>query len=118
MEKVTLNTMLGSDYHRIVAQVLEIVEKTEFKPGKDVNILETGVEGVWKIVIPKKDTSLDELQSIKTQLGGSFNVNVAAKDKVSISISLEAPSEAFMQLVKKPLQSRPMGQHQEGTLIP
>ena len=54
MEKVTLNTMLGSDYHRIVAQVLEIVEKTEFKPGKDVNILETGVEGVWKIVIPKK----------------------------------------------------------------
>ena len=40
MEKVTLNTMLGSDYHRIVAQVLEIVEKTEFKPGKDVNILE------------------------------------------------------------------------------
>jgi len=118
MEKVTLNTMLGSDYHRIVAQVLEIVEKTQFKPGKDVNILETGVEGVWKIVIPKKDTSLDELQSIKTQLGDSFKVNVAAKDKVSISISLEAPSEAFMQLVKKPLQPRPMGQHQEGTLIP
>ena len=118
MEKLTLSTMLGSDYHKIVAHVLEIVEKTQFKPSKDVEILETGTEGIWKIVLPKKDTSLDELQSIKAQLGDSFKVNVAAKDKVSISISIEAPSDAFMQLLKKTLQPRPMGQHQEGTLIP
>lgn len=118
MEKVTLSSMKASEYHRIVAQVLEIAEKAQFQPDKNVQILETGEDGIWRIVLPKKETSLDELQSIKKEFGESFKVNVAAKDKVSLSISIEAPCDAFMHLGKKPLQPRPMGQHQEGTLIP
>ena len=118
MEKLTLNMMKGSEYHRIVAHVLEIVEKTEVKPDKNVEILETGTDDKWKIVFPKKDTSLNELQSIKMQLGDNFEVNVAARDKNTLSISIEAPCDAFVQLLKKPLQQRPSAQPQEGTLIP
>lgn len=98
MEKVTLKEMKSSDYHRIVAQVLEIVEKTQFNPDRDVKIMEADNEDIWKMVFQKKDTSLAELEDIKKQLGNNFLVNISAKDKTTLLISIEAPSDDFVRL--------------------
>lgn len=101
MEKISLNTMKSSNYHKIVAHVLEIVEETQFQPNRNVEILESENPDIWKMVFQKKNTSLEELQGIKTKLGTNFSVNIQAKDKSCISIIIEAPSEDFINLLGK-----------------
>ncbi len=101
MDKMKLEEMKSSDYHKIVAQVLEIVEKTQFNPDRNVEIKEAGSPDIWKMVFQKKDTSLDELQGIMKQLGSNFIVNISAKDKNALLISIEAPSDDFIRLKDK-----------------
>lgn len=101
MENQKLNEMKGSEVHRIVAAVLEIVENAQFEPQMDVTLQETEEPDSWKMVFQKKSTDLDELNGIKEQLGNNFTVKVSAKDKSSISIAVVAPSGDFIQLLKK-----------------
>lgn len=68
METKTLKQMKGSEVHRIVAAVLEVMEKAQFDTSVDVALQladakEDGSEN-WKMVFQKRETSLDELNGI------------------------------------------------------
>lgn len=99
--ETTLKEMKSSDYYKIVAHVLEIVEKAKFNPDKDVKIMESETPENWKMVFQKSDTSLEEMQDIKKQLGGNFNLKVTPKDKNVLLINIEAPSGEFIRLKDK-----------------
>lgn len=102
METVTLNEIKGSEYYRIVAAVLEVVEKALTEPQRDVTIQQSTTDtDNWKMVFVKKNSSLDELNSIKQELGKNFSVNIQPKDKGTLMISVEAPSEDFYKLLSK-----------------
>lgn len=92
-----LKELKPSTIHRIVAAVLEIVEASNFTPQVDVNLQEAENDQ-WKMVFQKNSTCLDELAKIKESLGKNFTINVSPKDKNSISISVEAPYDDFLQL--------------------
>ena len=53
------------------------------------------------MVFQKSDTSLEEMQDIKKQLGGNFNLKVTPKDKNVLLINIEAPSGEFIRLKDK-----------------
>ena len=57
--ETTLKEMKSSDYYKIVAHVLEIVEKAKFNPDKDVKIMESETPENWKMVFQKSDTSFE-----------------------------------------------------------
>ena len=96
-----LKEMKSSDYYKIVAHVLEIVEKAGFNPDKDVKIMGSDTPENWKIVFQKHDTSLEEMQDIKKQLGGNFDLKVTPKDKSVLLINIEAPASEFIRLKDK-----------------
>lgn len=96
-----LKEMKSSDYYKIVAHVLEIVEKAGFNPDKDVKIMDSDTPEKWKMVFHKSDTSLEEMQDIKKQLGGNFDLKVTPKDKSVLLINIEAPSSEFIRLKDK-----------------
>ena len=101
----TLNQMKASEVHRIVAAVLEVIEKAQFEPQVDVALQVCKVEKeeqqeVWKMVFQKKSTDLDELNAIKSELGKNFSVKIDTKDKAALLISIEAPSEDFVALIQ------------------
>ena len=99
MENKTLKQMKASEIHRIMAQVLEIVEKAQFTPQVDVGIKECSDHPEkWKMVFLKNNTSLEELTGLKNKLGQNFNVNVAPRDKSMLLITIEAPSADFVAL--------------------
>lgn len=101
METVTLKQMRASEVHRIVAAVLEVMEKAQFEPKVDVELQETDKPENWKMVFQKKCSNLNELNNIKNELGKNFNVCLEPKDKTSLTIIVEAPSEDFISLLKK-----------------
>ena len=100
MDKV-LKEMKSSDYYKIVAHVSEIVEKAGFNPDKDVKIMDSETPENWKMVFQKHDTSLEEMQDIKKQLGGNFDLKVTPKDKSVLLINIEAPANEFIRLKDK-----------------
>lgn len=110
METLTLKEMKGSDIHRIIAAVLEIMEKVNVPNLVDAK-LQAGKEdeSVWKMDFQKKDTNLDELTTIKNELGKNFSVNISASGK-NVLISVVAPGSDFITLLEKkqhdPLPSR------------
>ena len=101
METVTLKQMRASEVHRIVAAVLEVMEKAQFEPKVDVELQEAGKPENWKMVFQKKNSNLDELNNIKNELGKNFNVCLEPKDKTTLTIIIEAPCEDFISLLKK-----------------
>ena len=110
METLTLKEMKGSDIHKIIAAVLEIMEKVNVPNLVDEKLqTDKENEGVWKMEFQKKETNLDELTTIKNELGKNFSVNISASGK-NILISIVAPGTDFMTLMEKrqydPLPSR------------
>lgn len=105
MANVTVNNMKGSEYHRIVAAVLEVMEKALTEPQKDASIQESGKPDVWKMTFQKSSTTLQEMNAVKNELGTNFEVTLAPRDKSSITISIMAPSSDFIAL----LQRKPTG---------
>jgi len=108
METKTLKQMKASEVHRIVAAVLEVIEKAQFEPQVDVALqvcenkdAKDDVAEKWKMVFQKKDTNLEELNAIKSELGNNFSVNIGTKDKTALLISIEAPSGDFIALLQK-----------------
>lgn len=108
METKTLNQMKASEVHRIVAAVLEVIEKANFEPQVDVALQvcdkkddKEEQQERWKMVFLKKDTDLDELNAIKGELGNNFTVKIGTKDKAALLISIEAPSVDFISLLQK-----------------
>ena len=108
METKTLKQMRASEIHRIVAAVLEVIEKAQFEPQVDVALqvcenkeADKEQPEKWKMVFMKKNTNLDELIAIKSELGSNFSVKIDAKDKTALSISIEAPSNDFVTLLNK-----------------
>ena len=97
--------MKGSEYHRIVAAVLEVMEKALTEPQKDVSIQESGEPDQWKMTFQKASTTLDEMNGVKNELGTNFEVTMTPRDKSSITISIMAPSSDFIAL----LQRKPAG---------
>ena len=108
METKTLKQMKASEIHRIVAAVLEVVEKAGFEPQVDVTLqlckekeAKEEQSEKWKMAFQKENTNLDELNAVKGELGANFKVIIEAKDKTSLLISIEAPSEDFIALLQK-----------------
>ena len=69
METKTLNQMKGSEIHRIVAAVFEVIEKAQFEPKVDATLQSTGKpeEGKperWNILFQKKNSSTLPLTSL------------------------------------------------------
>ena len=100
MENKTLSEMKGSEIHRIVASVLEIMEKAGFSPQVDVKLQEPE-EGTWKMDFAKNNSNLDEMNNIKSELGINFNIDVYPKDAKHVLISIVAPSLDFITLIGK-----------------
>lgn len=107
MEMKTLNQMKGSEIHRIIAAVLEVMEKAQFEPQGNVSLdlvkTDENISERWKMVFQKKNTNLDELNGIKNELGKNFAVNIEAKDRSALLIGVEAPSTDFVALLRKPI---------------
>lgn len=109
METKTLKQMKGSEVHRIVAAVLEVMEKAEFDTSVDVTLQQADTKENeperWKMVFQKKNTTLDELNVIKVELGKNFRIAIGAKDKSALLVSIEAPANDFIVLAeRKPIQ--------------
>lgn len=101
MEAVALKEMKGSNIHRIIAAVLEIVEKVNIQTNVDTKLVpDKDDENIWKMDFTKKETNLEELNTIKKELGNSFSVNISSKDK-NVVISIVAPGSEFITLVQK-----------------
>lgn len=98
MEIKNLEQMKASEIHKIVAAVLEIVEEADFDPQVDVKLQEQE-EGVWLMDFIKKETSLNELNSIKDKLGKNFSVKVSTKDAKRLLVSVAAPAQDFISLM-------------------
>ena len=115
METMTLKTMKGSDIHRIIAAVLEIMEQVNVPNLVDAKLqADKEDESVWKIDFQKKETNLDELTPIKNELGKNFSVNISANNK-NVLISVVANSNDFVTLLEKkssPIPSRDMFDNQ------
>ena len=101
MEQMTLNEMKGSQIHRIVAAVLDIMEQAGFDTSVDVSLKESKEPEIWMMTFEKNSTSLDELTGIKQKLGADFQISILAKAKDKLSIKLEAKSDDFLNLLKK-----------------
>ena len=105
METKTLKQMKGSEIHRIVAAVLEVMEKAQFDTQVDVALqladaMDDGTEN-WKMVFQKKETSLDELNGIKGELGKNFSVTIGTKDKTALLVIIKAPAGDFVTLAQR-----------------
>ncbi len=112
METTELKMMKGSDIHRIIAAVMEIMEKVNIQPQVDAKLLpEKDDESIWKMDFIKKETSLDELVSIRKELGNNFKLKILAKEK-NVVISVVANGADFINMMEKklhePLPSRNM----------
>ena len=101
MEKINLKEMKGSAFHKIMAVVLEVMEKVNFEPQKNVELQESKEPGVWQMVFTKEKTDITELNDIKTQLGSRFEIKVKPATKAQVCITLEAPAEDYMMLLEK-----------------
>jgi len=109
MEQKTLKQMKASEVHRIVAAVLEVMEKAQFEPSVDVTLEETKDPEKWKMDFQKKSSSLQELKGIKEELGKNFNVNIFPKSKEALVVSIEAQMDDFVTLLhREELPSRSM----------
>jgi hypothetical protein len=97
--------MKGSEIHRIVAAVFEVIEKAHFEPKVDATLQSTGKpeEGQperWNILFQKKNCNIDELNMIRKELGNNFAINLSAK-KDEMQICIEAASDDFITLLQK-----------------
>ena len=101
MANITVDEMKGSEYHRIVAAVLEVMEKALTEPQKDASIQESGEPDNWKMTFQKTNTSLEELNAIKNELGQNFKVTLSPRDKSSLTICIMAPSDDVIALLQK-----------------
>lgn len=102
METMTLKTMKGSVVHKIIAAVLEIMEKVSIPNLMDAKLQDDKEnEDVWKMDFQKKDTNIDELLTIKNELGENFSVKISASAKSVLLISIEATSIDFISLLKR-----------------
>ncbi len=103
MEKSKLQQMRASEIHRIIAAVMEIMEKAKFEPKVNAELQEVKDTDHWKMMFAKQNTSLDELTSIKNELGKNFGITIRPKDKENVFISVEAPVQDFMSLLQRKL---------------
>lgn len=104
METKKLNQMRGSEIHRIVAAVFEVMEKVQVEPNVETKLQLTGKteEGQperWKMEFLKKDSSIEELMSIRKELGSDFTIRLSAANK-AILICIEAPATHFITLLQ------------------
>ena len=105
METKTLNQMKGSEIHRIVASVFEVIEKAQFEPQVDAKLQsvekpEEGKPEKWMILFQKKNSNIDELNMIRKELGNNFAINLYAKKDV-MQISIEASCTDFITLLQR-----------------
>ena len=101
MENKTLKEMKASEIHRITASVLEIIETAKFTPSVDTRIQECAEQpDKWRMAFLKEEVTLDELASVRGQLGEHFSVTVTPKDKATLLITVEANSKDFVSLIK------------------
>ena len=101
MENKTLKEMKASEVHRITASVLEIIETAKFTPSVDTRIQECSEQpDKWSMVFLKEGVTLDELASVRGQLGEHFPINVTPKDKGMLHVTIEASSKDFVALIK------------------
>lgn len=101
METMTLKTMKGSDVHRIIAAVLDIMEKVNVPNMADAKLQPEKENGnLWKMEFQKKETNFDELNTIKNELGKNFFVKISVTGK-NLLISVIATSDDFVSLIQK-----------------
>ena len=101
METVTLKEMKGSDIHKIIAAVLEIMEKVNVPNLVDAKLqTDKEDESVWKMDFQKKETDLEELTTIKNELGKNFLLKISASGK-NILISVVSQGTDFIALLDK-----------------
>lgn len=101
METLTLKEINGSEIHKIIAAVLEIMEKLNVPNLVDAKLqTDKEDEGIWKMDFQKKDTNLDELITIKNELGKNFSINISVSGK-SVLISVVASGNDFVALLDK-----------------
>lgn len=99
--ETTLKTMKCSDVHRIIAAVLEIMEKVNVPNLVDAKLqTEKEDENLWKMDFQKKETNFKELNTIMNELGTNFSVNISVTGK-NLLISVIAKSEDFFSLIQK-----------------
>lgn len=106
METKTLNQMKGSESYSIAAAVYEIVEKAGFETKnagalKLAGELEEGKEERWMMEFSKKEITIDELNSIRKELGNSFSIAISVSGKSEIRIRIEASSTDFFAILQK-----------------
>lgn len=102
METKTLNQLKGSENHKIIAAVLEIMEKVNIDTQIEAKLQQKKEdEQNWKMDFLKKDTNLTELNGIKQELGKNFTVTLTAKDSKNLLISVEAPAADFISLLQR-----------------
>lgn len=101
MATVKINEMKGSEIHRIVAAVLETMEKAGFPSSVDVTLNEAKEPERWKMIFQKGSSTLEELNVIKTELGENFQVKISPKDKQMLMIEVEAPQDDFIRLLER-----------------
>lgn len=89
-----------SELLRIEAAVVEVMEKAQFevKGTLDFNPSRTN-EGNYCMSFCKDKTDLQELMTIKENLGDDFDITVSGRDKTSVLVTVEAPEETFINML-------------------
>lgn len=96
MEAKKLSELKGSEIHKIVAAVLEVMEKAGFESDVNVTLEETKEENVWSMVFNKKSCTLAELLRVKNELGENYEITILPPKKQAVFISIQAPSQDFI----------------------
>lgn len=90
--------MKGSEIHRIVAAVLEIMERAQFDIMADAKLIEDK-ENKCRMDFTKKEATLEELNNVRKQLGSQFSIRILPKDSKVMYVSVIAPCCVFAGLL-------------------
>ena len=101
MATININEMKGSQIHRIVAAVLDVMEQAGFNTSARVDLKEVKDTENWMMTFEKNGTSLDELAGIRQNLGTDFQISILPRSKDRLDIRLEAKNAVFLSLLNK-----------------
>lgn len=99
--ELKLGSLKKSESLKLQAAIVEVMEDAGFDVSGNVDIT-TNEDGKLSMSFVRTTTiSLKEISSIKEKLGANFSVVVKPKDKVSLTVAIEASQEDFIMILSK-----------------
>lgn len=90
-----------SEILRIEAAIVEKLENNNIEFDDNRNLWSEKEDGTCVISFPREKISLEELNKVKQDLDGLFELFVSARNQKSFLVNLETRMENLIQLIEK-----------------